>query len=79
MAGMSDLQNYRAASLLRHRNGCVVFAIGVWWIVGLTGIYVVGWHNLHTLIAGGFALRMIKVAHGADASRAFQEKVKERW
>ena len=62
-------------SLLRHRNGCVVFATGVWWVVGLAGIFVAGWDTLHTLIAGGFALRMIKVAQQADASHALQEKV----
>ena len=64
--------------LLRQPDACVVFATGVWWVLALVGIFVVGWGALHTLIAGFFALRMIKIAQQADADRALQEKVKER-
>jgi hypothetical protein len=61
-------------SLLRHPNDCVNFTTRVWWVVALTGVFVAGWDTLHILIAGGFALRTIKVARQADARRALQEK-----
>ena len=60
-----------------HPNACVKFTTRVWWVVALTGVFVVGWNALHILIAGGFALRTIRVARQADAARALQEKVKE--
>ena len=63
----------RLLSLLRHPNGCVRFTTGVWWVVTLTGV-LIGWNTLHILIAGGFAIRTIKVARQADAHRALQEK-----
>jgi hypothetical protein len=46
--------------------------------LGFDRYFVVGWNTLHILIAGGFALRMIKIAQQADADVALQEKVKER-